>query len=162
MKTLSNSKSFAQFASIGRLCKTQNSEAVNIIIDNNSQKLLEEIKAIRTTEEDINLIRDNIYNLSSKLEKTISMRLDQEILEPQAIAALVKLVDSFLKLVEVEYTIADGKNVEKPADTPAEDQELLKLYKSEIMAPRAGFEPATERLTAACSTTELPRNNACE
>ena len=26
------------------------------------------------------------------------------------------------------------------------------------MAPRAGFEPATERLTAVCSTTELPRN----
>ena len=26
------------------------------------------------------------------------------------------------------------------------------------MAPRAGLEPATERLTAVCSTTELPRN----
>ena len=26
------------------------------------------------------------------------------------------------------------------------------------MAPRAGFEPATLRLTAACSTVELPRN----
>lgn len=26
------------------------------------------------------------------------------------------------------------------------------------MAPRAGLEPATKRLTAACSTTELPRN----
>ena len=26
------------------------------------------------------------------------------------------------------------------------------------MAPRAGFEPATKRLTVACSTTELPRN----
>ncbi len=26
------------------------------------------------------------------------------------------------------------------------------------MAPRAGFEPATKRLTAVCSTTELPRN----
>src|SRR6185437_15079457 len=26
------------------------------------------------------------------------------------------------------------------------------------MAPRAGFEPATNRLTAGCSTTELPRN----
>ena len=28
------------------------------------------------------------------------------------------------------------------------------------MAPRAGFEPATNRLTAGCSTTELPRNSA--
>jgi len=26
------------------------------------------------------------------------------------------------------------------------------------MAPREGFEPPTKRLTAACSTTELPRN----
>jgi hypothetical protein len=26
------------------------------------------------------------------------------------------------------------------------------------MAPRAGFEPATNRLTAGCSTAELPRN----
>ena len=30
------------------------------------------------------------------------------------------------------------------------------------MAPRAGFEPATNRLTAGCSTTELPRNSALE
>ena len=28
------------------------------------------------------------------------------------------------------------------------------------VAPRAGFEPATNRLTAGCSTTELPGNNA--
>src|SRR6185436_14535785 len=27
------------------------------------------------------------------------------------------------------------------------------------MAPRAGFEPATLRLTAGCSTVELPRNS---
>ena len=27
-----------------------------------------------------------------------------------------------------------------------------------IMAPRAGVEPATSRLTAGCSTTELPGN----
>jgi hypothetical protein len=26
------------------------------------------------------------------------------------------------------------------------------------MAPRVGFEPTTNRLTADCSTTELPRN----
>ena len=30
--------------------------------------------------------------------------------------------------------------------------------RSEKMAPRAGFEPATNRLTAGCSTTELPGN----
>ena len=28
------------------------------------------------------------------------------------------------------------------------------------LAPRAGFEPATNRLTAGCSTTELPGNSA--
>ena len=27
------------------------------------------------------------------------------------------------------------------------------------MAPRAGFEPTTNRLTADCSTAELPRNH---
>src|SRR5262245_37464083 len=30
------------------------------------------------------------------------------------------------------------------------------------VAPRAGFEPATNRLTAGCSTTELPGNIASE
>lgn len=30
----------------------------------------------------------------------------------------------------------------------------------ENLAPRAGFEPATNRLTAGCSTTELPGNSA--
>jgi hypothetical protein len=28
-----------------------------------------------------------------------------------------------------------------------------------LLAPRAGFEPATNRLTAGCSTTELPGNS---
>ena len=41
------------------------------------------------------------------------------------------------------------------------DNLILEIYNNKIiqeMAPRAGLEPATERLTAACSTTELPRN----
>src|SRR5215813_8153995 len=29
-----------------------------------------------------------------------------------------------------------------------------------LLAPRAGFEPATIRLTVGCSTAELPRNSA--
>ena len=33
------------------------------------------------------------------------------------------------------------------------------LNQQDKMAPRAGFEPATDRLTADCSTTELPRNS---
>gem|GEM_PF-5097907 len=35
-----------------------------------------------------------------------------------------------------------------------------KLISKRKMAPRAGFEPATNRLTAGCSTAELPGNNA--
>src|SRR5690242_2416210 len=35
---------------------------------------------------------------------------------------------------------------------------LVKLL--ELLAPGAGFEPATNRLTAGCSTTELPGNKA--
>ena len=34
--------------------------------------------------------------------------------------------------------------------------ELIK-FKLKILAPRVGFEPTTDRLTADCSTTELPR-----
>src|SRR6476469_7425265 len=30
-----------------------------------------------------------------------------------------------------------------------------------LVAPGAGFEPATNRLTAGCSTTELPGNSRC-
>ena len=30
------------------------------------------------------------------------------------------------------------------------------------MAPRDGFEPPAKRLTVACSTAELPGNNACQ
>ncbi len=32
------------------------------------------------------------------------------------------------------------------------------IYKERKMAPQAGFEPATKRLTVACSTTELLGN----
>ncbi len=32
------------------------------------------------------------------------------------------------------------------------------VYLNVYCAPRAGFEPATNRLTADCSTAELPRN----
>jgi hypothetical protein len=36
----------------------------------------------------------------------------------------------------------------------------LSLKSLFLLAPRAGFEPATNRLTAGCSTTELPGNGA--
>ncbi len=34
------------------------------------------------------------------------------------------------------------------------------LFSEKEVAPRAGFEPATNRLTAGCSTAELPGNSA--
>ena len=37
---------------------------------------------------------------------------------------------------------------------------MLKQWRIWQMAPRAGFEPATIRLTVECSTTELPGNTA--
>ena len=42
--------------------------------------------------------------------------------------------------------------------TARRDQRFRDLF--EKVAPRAGFEPATLRLTAGCSTVELPRNEA--
>jgi hypothetical protein len=41
---------------------------------------------------------------------------------------------------------------------PNSEQKLVRFQLR--MAPRAGFEPATNRLTAGCSTTELPGNTA--
>jgi hypothetical protein len=38
---------------------------------------------------------------------------------------------------------------------------MLDQWRIWQVAPRAGFEPATNRLTAGCSTTELPGNGAC-
>jgi hypothetical protein len=34
------------------------------------------------------------------------------------------------------------------------------VNREQALAPRAGFEPATNRLTAGCSTAELPGNKA--
>ena len=153
-------KNFANFTAFPRMCISREFTSDNKVIIHGAQHEEIDAKFLRTPEEDIRGLRDNIYNLSNKLERSISARLDQEQLEPQALVALVKLVDSILKITNVEFLIYDGKNAkeEKIQDINEEDQQLLNLYKKEMMAPRAGLEPATERLTAACSTTELPRN----
>lgn len=146
---ITNSKSFASYALIPRLRLAIQQDFANI----------QEAKVIKTPQEDLNIIRDNIFNLLSKLERSISMRIDQEIIEPYAIASLTKLTESYMKLIEVDFVISEGKTVEeKPRNLSEEDQTVIDFFKKEIMAPRAGFEPATKRLTAACSTTELPRN----
>ncbi len=158
--TKANNKNFANFTAFPRMCISRELTSNNKVIIHGTQYEEVDARFIRTPEEDIRDLRDNIYNLSNKLEKSISARLEQEQLEPQAVVAFVKLVDSFLKITNVEFLIYDGKNIseEKKQDINEEDQQLLNLYKKEMMAPRAGLEPATERLTAACSTTELPRN----
>src|SRR3954465_2089377 len=43
-------------------------------------------------------------------------------------------------------------------DRPRNSRGCLGPKWVENLAPRAGFEPATNRLTAGCSTTELPGN----
>lgn len=155
-----NHNKISDFYQLRRLCVSREINPNNrVLIHGESSSSEVNLTSIRSPEEDINSMRGNIYNLSSKLERSISSRLDQEILEPQSVAALVKLVDSFLKLTDMERLIYESKgSLNKPKDLAEEDHELLEVYKKEMLAPRAGLEPATERLTAACSTTELPRN----
>lgn len=58
-----------------------------------------------------------------------------------------------------------GNQIRPDADHPIPEKPLglsLLCMESnlELLAPRAGFEPATIRLTVECSTAELPRNSA--
>ncbi len=49
-----------------------------------------------------------------------------------------------------------------PDRTPINFKAIFCDAKSlKCLAPRAGFEPATNRLTAGCSTAELPGNDGC-
>ena len=76
-------------------------------------------------------------------------------------SSLSKLIDSFIKLSQIEITMSSNSD-EQDYELNDRDNLILEIYNNKIiqeMAPRAGLEPATERLTAACSTTELPRNN---
>ena len=50
----------------------------------------------------------------------------------------------------LEYLLMKEKDIEKTKKP--------RIRKAFLFAPRAGFEPATNRLTADRSTTELPRN----
>ena len=75
-------------------------------------------------------------------------------------SSLSKLIDSFIKLSQIEITMSSNSD-EQDYELNDRDNLILEIYNNKIiqeMAPRAGLEPATERLTAACSTTELPRN----
>jgi hypothetical protein len=54
--------------------------------------------------------------------------------------------------------LASPKTSEPPAHRVAGAQGGNALKGWKVLAPRAGFEPATIRLTVECSTAELPRN----
>jgi hypothetical protein len=107
----------------------------------------------------ISLLKENIFILIEYLNKKILSQITQNRIDAQGVYALVKLIDSYLKLYNTEMIMnITQDNTEKTKELNEDDSNMLKNYK-EKMAPRAGFEPATKRLTAACSTTELPRNN---
>lgn len=106
----------------------------------------------------ISALKKDIFMLIANINKKISKQMNQDEIDAQGVYALVKLVDSFLKLYNAELLLLskDGEMIKEKIKES--DEKFLKKYE-EKMAPRAGFEPATKRLTAACSTTELPRNN---
>lgn len=103
------------------------------------------------------VLRKNIFTLIEHIGENIAFHVHQDKIDSQAIFALTKLIDILLKM---ESLLPSSKNEQDSEKVIKEDdQGLLNLYKNEeVLAPRAGLEPATKRLTAACSTTELPRN----
>ncbi len=103
------------------------------------------------------IVKNAVFMLLCQLESNLAEHISKDKIDSQAIFALTKLVDSFVKLSQTNSQSKANDAVEMPSD----DKELLKLYDDAMklkMAPRAGLEPATERLTAVCSTTELPGN----
>jgi|GEM_PF-7028252 hypothetical protein len=112
-----------------------------------------------STKNNISSLKNDVYGLIECIENKLFCQMKQDMVDAQGIYALTKLIDSFLRLSNAEFSIESSEVVESTEESlREEDQELLLRFKKE-MAPRAGFEPATKRLTAACSTTELPRNN---
>jgi hypothetical protein len=105
------------------------------------------------------LIKERMFMLIYQLENNLATHITKNKIDSQGIFALSKLMDSFLKIIQVEKSLGINKEENKEAIIE-EDQLVINMYKTKKleMAPRAGLEPATERLTAACSTTELPGN----
>ncbi len=107
-------------------------------------------------------LKENVFTLIEYIGKNIANHVNNDRVNPQDIYALTKLIDSFLKLNEVEALSDPSKDKNQTLEAISEeDKAMLTLYRLKIeeVAPRAGLEPATKRLTAACSTTELPGNN---
>ena len=117
---------------------------------------------MKINNEELFILKKSIFMLLVQLESNVVRSLNKDKVDSQAIFALTKLVDSFLKL-----NFACGNQQKNDDDNIStkvigDDLQMLEVYgckTKKVMAPRAGLEPATERLTAACSTTELPGNN---
>ncbi len=75
----------------------------------------------------------------------------------QRVQGLAEIRRHFPEMLERPELL--GRDAAARAETaPAEARPEGGRPDSEEVAPRAGFEPATNRLTAGCSTTELPGN----
>lgn len=112
--------------------------------------------------QDHKAIRRLVIDLIHDLGNGINNQIAKNIIDSQAIFGLTKLIDSYVKVNELDKNISEDERQLDSSVNSEEDLKIIELYNEEFlkMAPRAGFEPATKRLTAACSTTELPRNNA--
>ena len=112
---------------------------------------------------DLSAIKANIFRIIQQLEINFSKSIKRNKIDSKALYALPKLVDSFIKVTQVENEILT-KTASKQENFKQDDLILIDEYgefvRKQKMAPRAGLEPATKRLTAACSTTELPGNMA--
>ena len=112
---------------------------------------------------DLSAIKANIFRIIQQLEINFSKSIKRNKIDSKALYALPKLVDSFIKVTQVENEILT-KTASKQENFKQDDliliDEYVEFVRKQKMAPRAGLEPATKRLTAACSTTELPGNMA--
>jgi hypothetical protein len=107
---------------------------------------------MKSLDDEITIVKDQIFTLIGQIDHILSDQPNKDKIDSQGIFAFTKLIDSFIKL-----SLLAPKRKENNKSLLEEDKMLLRMY--ERVAPRAGFEPATKRLTAACSTTELPGNN---
>ena len=112
---------------------------------------------MKSNDNEIFILKNSLFTMICSLNKSISANVGKKV-DSQSIFALTKLIDSFIKLSQIESVKNDD---ESDFELSEKDKIILEIYNNKLiqeMAPRAGLEPATERLTAACSTTELPRN----
>jgi hypothetical protein len=108
---------------------------------------------MKSLKNEITTVKDQVFTLIVHIDNMLSSQINKDKIDSQSIFAFTKLIDSFIKL----SLLAPNQEEVNNNNLLEEDKLLLKMY--ERVAPRAGFEPATKRLTAACSTTELPGNN---